>query len=286
MDDRRGAHLALSVERLAALVKCPLQRIGLSATQKPIEEVARFLVGTRAVDKAGDPDCEIIDIGHRRELNLAIEMPKSPLEAVMSNEVWEEVYGRLAELIQAHRTTLVFVNTRRMRAGRSFGMILDTEDRQFLVAHSLDCAVVQVDVSYFNLGGERRRIHRETVILRGDGYFARAQVFDRLIGAAMAKFQFECRAAKSEPKNLMTKTNPEDWFLAHQIVHGFVCVSERRWVAWTVRKKNPVGIEGQHFFSRCASRHDGYLKAFLPEQAQNIFFYTVVICGNSGLDRR
>src|SRR6266403_5250659 len=112
--NRRGAHLALSVERLAALVKAPLQRIGLSATQKPIEEVARFLVGTHAVDQAGDPDCEIIDIGHRRELDVAIELPKSPLEAVMSNEVWEEIYHRLAELIQAHRTTLVFVNTRRM----------------------------------------------------------------------------------------------------------------------------------------------------------------------------
>src|SRR6476661_633148 len=114
VDDRRGAHLALSVERLAALVQGPLQRIGLSATQKPIEEVARFLVGSRAVDEAGNPDCEIIDIGHRRELDLAIEMPKSPLEAVMSNEVWEEVYRQLAELIEAHRTTLVFVNTRRM----------------------------------------------------------------------------------------------------------------------------------------------------------------------------
>src|SRR6476659_5227445 len=114
VDDRRGAHLALSVERLAALVQGPLQRIGLSATQKPIEEIARFLAGTRAVDEAGDPDCEIIDIGHRRELDLAIEIPKSPLEAVMSNEVWEEVYRRLAELIEAHRTTLVFVNTRRM----------------------------------------------------------------------------------------------------------------------------------------------------------------------------
>src|SRR5216117_1309639 len=114
VDDRRGAHLALSVERLAALTKQPLQRIGLSATQRPIEEVARFLVGTRAVGKAGDPDCENIDIGHRRELDLAIEIPKSPLEAVMSNEVWEEIYHRLAELIQAHRTTLVFVNTRRM----------------------------------------------------------------------------------------------------------------------------------------------------------------------------
>jgi ATP-dependent helicase Lhr and Lhr-like helicase len=118
VDDRRGAHLALSVERLAALTKSvsggPLQRIGLSATQKPIEEVARFLVGAHSVDEAGNPDCEIIDIGHRRELDVAIELPKSPLEAVMSNEVWEEIYHRLAELIQAHRTTLVFVNTRRM----------------------------------------------------------------------------------------------------------------------------------------------------------------------------
>ena len=86
----------------------------MSATQKPIEEVARFLVGAHAVDEAGNPDCEIIDIGHRRELDVAIELPKSPLEAVMSNEVWEEIYHRLAELIQAHRTTLVFVNTRRM----------------------------------------------------------------------------------------------------------------------------------------------------------------------------
>src|SRR5438876_578713 len=114
VDDRRGAHLALSVERLAALAQHPLQRIGLSATQKPIGEVARFLVGTPAVDKAGNPDCAIINIGHRRELDLAIEIPESPLEAVMSNEVWEEVYRRLAELIQTHRTTLVFVNTRRM----------------------------------------------------------------------------------------------------------------------------------------------------------------------------
>src|SRR5207253_2684433 len=110
VDDRRGAHLALSIERLVALTERPLQRIGLSATQKPIEEVARFLVGSGAVDQAGNPDCEIIDIGHRRDLDLAIELPKSALEAVMSNEVWEEVYHRLAELIQAHRTTLAFVN--------------------------------------------------------------------------------------------------------------------------------------------------------------------------------
>src|SRR5436190_16434500 len=114
VDDRRGAHLALSIERLAALTEHPLQRIGLSATQKPIEEVARFLVGSGAVDQAGNPDCTIVNIGHRRELDLALEIPKSALEAVMSNEIWEEVYRRLAELIQVHRTTLVFVNTRRM----------------------------------------------------------------------------------------------------------------------------------------------------------------------------
>src|SRR5689334_18424592 len=114
VDARRGAHLGLSIERLAALVDHPLQRIGLSATQKPIEEVARFLVGSRNVDSNGIPNCAIIDAGHRRELDLAIEIPKSPLEAVMSNEIWEEVYSRLAELIQEHRTTLVFVNTRRM----------------------------------------------------------------------------------------------------------------------------------------------------------------------------
>jgi len=114
VDDRRGSHLALSLERLAALTTHRLQRIGLSATQKPIEEVARFLVGSNGVDKAGNPDCKIVNIGHRRQLDLAIEVPKSPLEAVMSNEIWKEIYCRLAELIRAHRTTLVFVNTRRM----------------------------------------------------------------------------------------------------------------------------------------------------------------------------
>jgi len=112
--NRRGSHLALSMERLAALVTGPLQRIGLSATQKPIEEVARFLVGARNVDEAGNARCRIIDCGYRRQMDLAIELPGSPLEAVMSNEVWTEVYGRLADLIKAHQTTLVFVNTRRL----------------------------------------------------------------------------------------------------------------------------------------------------------------------------
>jgi ATP-dependent Lhr-like helicase len=110
---KRGSHLALSLERLAHLAGDGLLRIGLSATQKPIEDVARFLVGNGP--KGGpEPHCTIIDTGHRRARDLALEVPPSPLEAVMSAEVWELVYNRLAELIGAHRTTLVFVNTRRM----------------------------------------------------------------------------------------------------------------------------------------------------------------------------
>jgi ATP-dependent helicase Lhr and Lhr-like helicase len=105
---RRGAHLALSLERLQQVAGQPVQRIGLSATQKPIDEVARFLVGTSAAPVA------IVDEGHRRGMDLGLELPKSALEAVMSHEVWEEYYERLTNLIGAHRTTLVFVNTRRM----------------------------------------------------------------------------------------------------------------------------------------------------------------------------
>src|SRR5881396_3785581 len=102
--NRRGSHLALSMERLQALVKAPLQRIGLSATQKPIDEVARFLVGNGPMLLAdGRPPCAIIDSGHAREMDLAIELPGSPLDAVMSNEVWAEVYNRLADLIEQHR---------------------------------------------------------------------------------------------------------------------------------------------------------------------------------------
>ena len=105
---KRGSHLALSLERLQALTGAPLTRIGLSATQRPVEEMARFLVGA---DPAG---CTIVDRGHVRSLDLALELPAAPLEAVMSGETWTQVYDRLAELVTAHRTTLVFVNTRRL----------------------------------------------------------------------------------------------------------------------------------------------------------------------------
>jgi ATP-dependent Lhr-like helicase len=106
---RRGAHLALSLERLAHLCERPLLRLGLSATQKPLSEVATFLVG----GQASDP-CTIVDEGHRRQMDLDVEIPGSLLDAVMAHEVWEEYYDRLQALIEAHRTTLVFVNTRRM----------------------------------------------------------------------------------------------------------------------------------------------------------------------------
>jgi len=152
---KRGAHLALSLERLDALCGRKLTRIGLSATQKPISEVAKFLVGSAealssdAVGGEGwvrgcsspleidaqkqdqespspqpsppalpgereSSDCEIIDVGYTRERDLALELPPAPLSAVMSGDVWLTVYQRLAELIQAHKTTLIFVNTRRM----------------------------------------------------------------------------------------------------------------------------------------------------------------------------
>ncbi len=107
-DDKRGAHLALSLERLEALSHRPPVRIGLSATQKPIEEVAHFLTGS------GRPDPVIVDIGHKRKLDLGIEVPPMPLGPVASNEMWDTVYDRLVALVAEHRSTLVFVNTRRM----------------------------------------------------------------------------------------------------------------------------------------------------------------------------
>ena len=110
---KRGLHLALSLERLEALTGRPLTRVGLSATQRPIEEVARFLTGTGRGGADSAADCVIVDCGHTRERDVRIEVPDSPLEAVMSGEVWTQVYDRLAALAAEHRTTLVFVNTRR-----------------------------------------------------------------------------------------------------------------------------------------------------------------------------
>ena len=126
---KRGSHLALSLARLEALCARPLTRIGLSATQKPISRIAEFLVGKQAAPLSASRDCAIVDVGHSRPRDLALEVPPVPLEAVMSNEVWERVYDRLAELVAQHNTTLVFVNTRRMaeRVARHLGDRLGPE---------------------------------------------------------------------------------------------------------------------------------------------------------------
>ncbi len=177
---KRGSHLALSLERLESLCQRRLLRIGLSATQKPIEKVADFLVGAqhsllppgkgarRADEGSGSPesdneeaigngvathaasspqssphrgeeanarsDVTIIDVGHTRPRDLAIEVPPVPLEAVMSNDSWDLVYNRLAQLAQAHRTTLVFVNTRRM-AERAARHLSERLGKEHVAAH-------------------------------------------------------------------------------------------------------------------------------------------------------
>jgi len=124
---KRGSHLALSLERLQALAAQPLVRIGLSATQKPIAAVARFLVG---VDDGGQPQpCRIVDIGYGKQRDLALQLPPTPLSAVMSTDQWAQVYDGVADLVRGHRTTLVFVNTRRMaeRTARHLGERLGKE---------------------------------------------------------------------------------------------------------------------------------------------------------------
>jgi ATP-dependent Lhr-like helicase len=156
--NKRGAHLTLSLERLAALCRehhgqAPL-RIGLSATQKPIEDMAHFLTGSGAIKSteleresplpAGRGDifdsldddnlCTIIDTGHVRDRDLAIELPGSPLETVMANEVWTEIYDRLEQLINEHRTTLIFVNTRRL-AERAARFLAERIGEPLVTAH-------------------------------------------------------------------------------------------------------------------------------------------------------
>lgn len=119
--NKRGAHLTLSLERLDAVTSRRLVRIGLSATQRPLEMVAQFLLGASAHRaKAHQPTlfdsshCHIVDFGHRRQLDLHVEVPKDELGAIATNAIWSEIYDRIAELAESHRSTLVFVNTRRL----------------------------------------------------------------------------------------------------------------------------------------------------------------------------
>jgi ATP-dependent Lhr-like helicase len=124
--DKRGSHLALSLERLE-MTAGPFQRIGLSATQKPLSEVAKFLVGVGR-------ECELVDVGHRRKMDIAVEVPPSPLTAVCAHEQWDEIYARVAELIHQHRTTLIFVNTRKM-AERMAARLTETMGEDQVTCH-------------------------------------------------------------------------------------------------------------------------------------------------------
>ena len=123
-DDKRGVHLSLTLERLDAMTHRPAVRIGLSATQKPIEEVAHFLAGN------GRPDPVIVNVGHKRTLDLAVEVPSSELGPVASNEMWDEIYERIVQLVSEHRSTLIFVNTRRLaeRMAHNLGERLGEEN--------------------------------------------------------------------------------------------------------------------------------------------------------------
>jgi ATP-dependent helicase Lhr and Lhr-like helicase len=115
-DDKRGAHLALSLERLDSLTGRKAVRIGLSATQKPIEAVAHFLTGNNR------PDPVVVNVGHKRAMDLAIEVPGQELGPIASNELWDEVYDRICQLVEQHRSTLIFVNTRRLAERVAFSL--------------------------------------------------------------------------------------------------------------------------------------------------------------------
>ncbi len=149
---KRGSHLALSLERLDALCRRRTVRVGLSATQKPLSLVADFLVG-----RAGG-ECAVVDVGHVRARDLGLELPQVPLEAVMPNEVWERVYDRMMELVVLHRTTLIYVNTRRMaeRVARHLGDPLGSEH---VAAHHGSLA------KEFRLEAEQRRKRGELQVL-------------------------------------------------------------------------------------------------------------------------
>ncbi|RYZ04006.1 MAG: DEAD/DEAH box helicase [Myxococcales bacterium] len=134
--DKRGSHLALTLERLAHVAEERPVRIGLSATQRPLSRVARLLVGAGAERStpAGEPRCTLVDVGHRRALDLAIELPLRELDAVASNEQLGEVLDRIAQHVKQRRTTLVFVNTRRL-SERLAHLLADRVGAENVAAH-------------------------------------------------------------------------------------------------------------------------------------------------------
>jgi len=135
VESKRGSHLSISVERLCALADGPVTRIGLSATQRPIEEMARFLVGNADAERKSSAECAIVDSGHRRQMDLALELPaQRELGPIATHEQWDETLDRIAELVRQHGTTLVFVNTRRLVERVAYQLALRLGD-EAVVAH-------------------------------------------------------------------------------------------------------------------------------------------------------
>lgn len=138
--NKRGSHVVLSLERLDAVTHTKSNRIGLSATQRPLKAIAQFLTGgTSHVSENREPNwtptpCHVVDMGQRREMDLAIETPKDELGAIATNAIWADVYDRLTELVRTHRSTLVFVNTRRL-AERIAHQLTDRLGEDLVAAH-------------------------------------------------------------------------------------------------------------------------------------------------------
>ena len=166
-DDKRGSHLALSLERLDALVcghnrlspgamltglSAPPQRIGLSATQNPIELVADFLVGA-PVER---PRATVIQVGQRRELDLAIEVPSEELGSLTSASMWVEIYDKLAVLALEHRSTLVFVNTRKFVEKISFELAARLGPEMVAAHHGSLSRALRLDAEQRLKNGEIR----------------------------------------------------------------------------------------------------------------------------------
>ena len=173
-----------------------------------------------------------------------------------------------------------------MRAGGGFGMILYAEDRQVLVPHSLHGAVVQIYMRHFYVGGQRVGIDCEPVILRRDRHLTAAQIFYRLVGAVMPKFQFVSRSAECEPENLMAETNPENRLLAHQISRCLVRIRQSCGISRTVGKKNAIRIKREHFLCSCGCWYNRDAKAFLPQKPQNILFDSIIVGDDAKSGRR
>lgn len=150
--DKRGSHLALTLARLDALVVAEggpkPQRVGLSATVRPIDEVARYLSAA----------ARIVNVGHRRDMELAVEVPQDELGPVASNEMWGGIYDRIADLIRAHRTTLVFVNTRRLSERVAHNLQERLGERAVLPHHGSLSRRLRLEAEARLKGGELRAV--------------------------------------------------------------------------------------------------------------------------------